>query len=57
MRAKEETRMGGIIARQFNDLDLAVIIDGDEMGRQAALLLAHKHSGLEGAVLQKRKAL
>ena len=49
MRTKEETRMGRIVARQVNDLDLAVIVDGDEMGRLATLLLAHKGIGLEGA--------
>jgi hypothetical protein len=49
MGTKEDPCMGGIITRELNDLDLAVIIDGEKMGRLAALLLAHKGVCLEGA--------
>jgi hypothetical protein len=48
-RAQEEPSMGGIVARQLNDLNLAVIVDGDKMGRLAGLLLPHESIGLEGA--------
>jgi hypothetical protein len=49
MRAKEEMRLRWIIARQLNDFDLTVIIDGEKMGGLAALFLAHKHICLERA--------
>ena len=42
MRTKEKASVSRIVARQVNDLDLAVIIDSDEMGRLAGLLLPHK---------------
>ena len=49
MGTKEKASMSRIVAGQLNDLDLTVIIDGDEMGRLACLLLPDEGIGLEGA--------
>lgn len=48
MWAKKETSMGGIIARQVDHLNLAVIIDGDKMRGLPGGFLPDKHISLKG---------
>ena len=49
MVTKEEASMSRIVARQLNDLDLTVIIDGEKMGRLASLFLPDECVSLKGA--------
>jgi hypothetical protein len=49
VRANIHSGMGGIPTGQFNDLDLPLQVEGDEVARRAARFMPHKGIHLKGA--------